>query len=523
MNFQMLKSYLMEHGALPKEDGPNKALYHFVVTTRKQLLEFVRLGKNQPAEIKRKRTHQIAQLRSIGIDILQDRWKPNAGCWEPVILKEIVTANDKEDEDEEVNFHLFWLMSQLEVFTATPGWSVNVKFRTITEYVLWCLNVGDIKPEECTRACKIYTIQYLLSYIRHPEVILNFIDIPTKTHVKGVSSYFGHNLISGEVNIRILIEKLMTELPEWLTRMYNKYKEGKRVYAKEDLVTLIREEPTWFAHFPVSVLGTNPNGGSKPLTHTKQPGPRRLLLSAQIHGRVKSDYHKCDLEELYGYSYSFVPRPWMGVRCLRDFPTVAELGVLLWKRVHPHLDPVSQTLPPNSANILTYFGDFDGHINAHQDNAPNMAIDPQHNSQLLGSSVMVLNLCHAQDFHFVALHDKNKVEDTFVCEHGSVYILRADDDLNYKHTARFSGDKVGKVRIAIVFRWLGRRTKAFCDNYRGQRQYMEVFYNIDKHIFAKFPKSVQSRKIFRAPTRGMDKARFPPESIDVGEVDQDGN
>jgi hypothetical protein len=519
--FHMLKDHLSSHGTIPrhgKSATPSAnvksttALARFLNNTRMDLIAFARDRQRHPEDFQRKCRRRIEQLRSIGIDVLStttewlSTWKSHAGCWEPVIVR-----NKETEEDDTDAMHM--LLSQLDVFASTPAWQhVKLRFRSITEYVLWCLNVGDIPPEECTRECPVYTMRYLLSYVVHPEPMAFFVD-PTSTHPSGESSFFCSNLILTD-QISPLLDKLMeAELPPWLTQMFTKHVPGEQMYAVDDLVTKIAGDPNWFDHFPVSLLGHNPAGGALPITQTTQPGPRRLALSAEIHGPFWSNYHNCSLEELYGYAYSFLPRAWMGCRSLRKYETIAKLGEHIWRLVRGKLDPVSQAFPPNSANLLFYFGAFHSRIQPHQDNAPNMGIDPQHNSQLLGSSVMVLNLCHEQVLEFTSL-DGGDTVGSFVCPHGSVYILGANDDLMNKHQAKFTGKHVGKVRIAVVFRWLGRRTKVFCSDYGRRRQHVEVFYNIHKELLLKWPKCATSRANYELP-RSKDKSLHPAQSVDV--------
>ena len=217
----------------------------------------------------------------------------------------------------------------------------------------------------------------------------------------GGSCYFEPKTIA-TVQIRLLVDDLFKVLPQWIVDMYFK---NKGLDAKS-LVQNISDEPKWFDHFPISLLGTNPAGGSAPLTETNQPGPRRLMLSSKINGPTYDGLYKCMKEELYGYSYSVTPRPYNGLRSLEQYDPLAEMGFVLWTLVMEHLDHVSQKCPPNSCNVLYYFKEFKGKMNPHQDNSPRMAIDPMDNSQILGTSVMVFSLFATQAVKFISVKTK---------------------------------------------------------------------------------------------------------------------
>jgi hypothetical protein len=351
-----------------------------------------------------------------------------------------------------------------------------------------------------------YNIRHILSYITDPIIPPCYEISPEKTFkITGESCYFSpQDVLEGHIGV--LVKEVIDLLPPWLVSIW----EDDGEWSEEQLVELIAADPDWFPPFPVSLKGTNPNGGSAPITETKQPGPRRLAVSSEIHGPQPSALYKCHIEELYGYSYSFLPRCWMGLRSLRDYTKVAELGVELWKRFYNYLDPVSTQCPPNSCNILSYFGSFKGKIRPHRDNAPNMGIDPTHNSQLLGSSVMVLSLGHPQELQFVEIDKTSNVVDSFTTEHGSVYILRCCDDLQYKHQAKFVHQLKGKARVCLAYRWLGRRTKAFCMDYTKRRQGLELFTNVHKLLEKLYPRSIESREIFSLKRGNDDKALHEP-------------
>lgn len=449
-------------------------------------------------------------FRMIGIDITnrcRNRNPRSANIdwgWKCVI-EDCLACDDDTDEID-------LLRELLSGYSKRPYYWLRNKYSCVAEYVLKCMKVGDVDPATCTRQQPIYSMRYILSYVIDPVDPMCVVTPCKKLQMSDDSCYFGPSKLETP-RLRQLLDTVVEELPEFITKMYK----GEEKYTAQELVKFIANNRKWFDHFPVSVLGTNPNGGAMLLTQSQQSGPRRLALSAEIDGPKYSNFHKCHVEDGFGYSYSFLPKPYMGGRCLRDYKTVAELGVECWLRFVEYLDPVSQICPPNAANILYYFGAFGGKINRHQDNNPNMATDPAHTSQLCGSSVMVVNFFHEQSIEMVK--DSNAGTppcDVFRTEHYSVYILKSWDDFLWYHGAQFTKlkDKChNKVRVAVVYRWLGRRMKVFCNDYKGFRQNKEIWENPDKHIARKFPGSKKCQKMFRLSQQNGNKALFEPESV----------
>jgi hypothetical protein len=112
---------------------------------------------------------------------------------------------------------------------------------------------------------------------------------------------------------------------------------------------------------------------------------------------------------------------------------------------------------------------FGGMIKPHQDACVHMAVDPSHNSQLLGRSVMVISLFFPQEFILTPIKDNHApLVGMFLTEHAYVYILSYSDDAKWKHRCKFpNGQKDNyrqKLRLSIVGRWLGRRTEMFCED-----------------------------------------------------------
>ena len=92
---------------------------------------------------------------------------------------------------------------------------------------------------------------------------------------------------------------------------------------------------------------------------------------------------------------------------------------------------------------------------------------------------------------------------TFVLGHMTVYILSAFDDIKWKHQCRFDKEHTSPVRLALVFRWLGRRTKFFERDYKGERQAMELIPFPNSALSEKFPWSEQCRQNFGVTRTGQ--------------------
>ena len=203
-----------------------------------------------------------------------------------------------------------------------------------------------------------------------------------------------------------------------------------------------------------------------------------------------------------------------GGRSIEEYSSFAELGYSLWVFLWHHLSPVSKACPPNGAQVLVYFGRFNAVINAHKDMNPDMAINPNMNSQVIGSSVMVVTLLDSMRVEFCTrrklpstkngrssyTHDMVDMFDTEDC---SVYVQDPNDDLEYFHRAQFlphfwkvegsdgknkqvrlsKTPKHGRVHVAITYRWLGKRTEFFGkDHGRVSRQNCQVIHNAETEL-----------------------------------------
>ena len=160
-------------------------------------------------------------------------------------------------------------------------------------------------------------------------------------------------------------------------------------------------------------------------------------------------------------------------------------------------------------NMLTYIGNFGCRINRHKDSNPDMNVEAGHTSQLLGSSVMAVRFFDTQDLEFRNHYKAPLPCDVFRTEHMSVYILNSWDDLVWYHNARFVGGLQGKIRVSLIYRWLGRRTKVNCCDYAKRMQNCEIWRNPNKHIREAFPNCELGRNLYRV-TRHNNKSLFPP-------------
>lgn len=278
---------------------------------------------------------------------------------------------------------------------------------------------------------------------------------------------------------------------------------------KAFVVDKMTNENKWTDHLMVNKLGSNPKAGSCRITASKHPGPRRFAFSVERHPPRLCKRHRCNIVPLYGYSYSFNPKWWMGCNSLRRYKTLSELGIQLWMDAWDYLDPLSKICPPTGGTLLTYFGCFGGEIQAHQDNAPNSATPFYHHSQIIGSTVMCLTLFDGMDYDIVTIESQTRgkkdyvVQKSFKTSHGSLYLMSATDDFNSKHRAKFPPQrktgkkKKGLIRVAIVWRWLGRRTFAFDSDYTGWRQRCEVWEDCKTLAKQKWPNCSTSRGNFK--------------------------
>jgi hypothetical protein len=146
-------------------------------------------------------------------------------------------------------------------------------------------------------------------------------------------------------------------------------------------------------------------------------------------------HYICHIQDSYSYtlSESITPKVFYRRRSIENFPGFAELGYKLWVKLWHYLSPVSKACPPNGVQILTYPVKFDSYINPHKDMNPDMAINPENNSQIVGSSVIVVSFLDTMRVEFCKQtrqrNSKGEMEscynmvDYFDTEYGSAYVL----------------------------------------------------------------------------------------------------
>jgi hypothetical protein len=226
---------------------------------------------------------------------------------------------------------------------------------------------------------------------------------------------------------------------------------------------------------------------------------------------------KCHIQDGYSYtlSESITPKVFYRGRSIEDFPGFAELGDKLWVKLWHYLSPVLKACPPNGVQVLTYPGKFDSYISLHKDMNPDMAIDPKNNSQIVGSSVIVVSLLDTMRVEFCKqTRQRNSKGEMVTCfemvdyfnkEDRSAYVLDPNDDLDVYHRVFFLRDfikeersggkrkkehiyisstpRCGKVRVAITYCWLGKRAEFFCDDYSvHSRCHCQVIHGAVKEL-----------------------------------------
>ena len=510
-NLRDVQLFADKFGYLPgKKD--NRRLGRWIANQRYQLRRNL-MGKTKTAEPSKFATMKAEKLRLIGIDVTE--YNPTASLtkeqkgqptWSDVI--EYRLNNDDDDESDDLMLHNYYLTLM------RPAFKRPEEFKSLADFLVRCFQVDNIDPRECLPSCENYTMRYVLSYITVPYQPRT-IHTRTKSLITtGDSSYFGSDQLQGSA-VWEKMQLVEGTLPKWMGDMYRGTFKSKPPH--NDLIELTKNERRWFDHYPISKNGTNPYKGIWPdVCGTTNPGPRRLALFAEVDGPKYNKRYKCHIEEGYGYSYSFLPNCFMGGRCLRDYPEVADMGIEAWRHVYHYLTPISQQSPPNSCNVLTYFGDFTGTIRAHRDNSPQMQLDPQENSQILGTSVMVVNFYHTQEVQFLSTGDNTgkSVVDCFQLEHFSIYTMNCWDDVLYYHRCTFRDELKGKIRVSFIYRWLGRRCEFFCQDYGGRRQCCEV-WQADQAMQKRYPNCDFARKMYGLQRKDMlyDTSIFPPAKV----------
>jgi hypothetical protein len=524
--FELLKQWMLVNRSIPTRKE-NELLSRWLTSQRMLLNNQLAPGKN--VSLKSQKRYEL--LKNIGVDVLVKNVKQlspttdSFGWFQKVVRYRERKMTDTEKKIDQMHLkqlhdYLAPFMGRQETLEANgrPGWNINENYSSLVHYTWSCLKVGDIDYRDCKRCSPAYSMKHVLSYLVDPYVHTQGPITPTATFEKGTSPFFSYESYRNSETDEHLNGFLAT-LPEWLISLWKK----DRYFTMEELVELVHaDDNKWFDQYMVTTHGTNPNMGGEIITKTAQPNARRLLLTSEIHGKKYSEYWKCDVEEGYGYSLGSVGKNWTGLRCLRDYPHLSDFALAVWKVVHPHLDPVSQQCPFNSITLMLYLGCVHAKVNPHQDNALNSSmVSPEDNSQLLGSSVMIISLFDPMRFLFTPKTSQKErlppPSGEFLTEHASVYILKCDDDSKWKHYAKFPdgrnlrGMAGQRVRLAIVCRHVGRRTKMFCER-QDWRRYREIHHRIEGTLAKQFPDSEEMREVFMVHTK-RSKQRMKHEQL----------
>ena len=388
-----------------------------------------------------------------------------------------------------VDARLVWFWAMTDKFKGRSGFlKVKSQCGSLEELLVRWLKIGDVDPTSCTRSQPDYDVRHTLSYILEPLTPPEMSDVlvpvwqfrrigpynggaesvgkwslpeHTCSTPIGYTCHFDASLFDAD-------EFAMAErdLPDWIRELAY----GHRRYSREEIRQKMSEEKD-IDHFPVSVLGTNYSKGVQPITSLTHGSPRRLNLFDSVGQKRKSRKHGCVVEDGYSYTLSVTHIPFYGGRNMKNFPGIASLKVHVWKKCWHHLSPISQLCPPNGAQILYYFEEFQGKMNYHNDMNPDMVVSDETNSQIMGSTVIVVTLFVGQLVKLAVKRDGSfRSVAEFLAEHGSVYLLHPHDDFHYYHGTCFSKRKEHRcvhesVRVAITFRWLGNRMSYLGDDY----------------------------------------------------------
>jgi hypothetical protein len=337
------RRFVIHSGGIEPSKSTNTTLANWLAHQRQQYKKKVAEKKLDDIDMQ-----QIKLMDSIGIRIWcrKQRIQMNAETdwysWE-IHLQQI-------ERTEDDTYEITKLQQYLSLFQNSPVSRDRKEYNSLARYVVAALQVGDIKPWECTRDAPVYDIRYVLSYIcnrfvpSHEALKPTF--LPSGVAIGGISPYF-HIEDYGTPEIRLLFQNLIRTLPSWMEQLWKK---EIKLDGDQIVKHICADQGKWFDPYMVSYNGTDPKGGGEIITESKKGAPRRQHLSVQIHGLKWSPLHNRCFEEGYGYGNSTTAKPWLGFRCLRDYPFVMDLEVAIWKRLHHHFDGPSKQCPPTSCN-----------------------------------------------------------------------------------------------------------------------------------------------------------------------------
>lgn len=402
--------------------------------------------------------------------------------------------------------HVAWLKMLAKSFP--PTFLKTSRFNTLEEFVIKSIRVGDITPESCTRDKPVWELRHTLSYVVFPFCPSTSIfpswrftcarDKPLPPPSWTVELPAGNSVFFKKEDLGLnqkLFQDVIDSLPAWITYYYS----SKVELTKQELVAFMTNDNNFFDHFPISRNGTNPIGGTVINTSSlTNKSPKRMTLFDKVTSLTHHNSYGCQIQDGYTYSNGSLD-PFFGGRSLQSCPAIASLKVAIWQKVYNFLSPVSRVCPPNGIQTLLYLGDFDGRINTHRDMNPRSRIKGEKNSQLIGSSVIVVSFFDTHVFEMCqAIGNKRfKVIDSFLTGHCSVYVLDPNDDKRFYHRTHFqAGNKAGKIRYALTLRWLSSRGLYFGpNNANGLAHCMAV--SCPKHVIKQhYSKSTKAQAIW---------------------------
>ena len=240
------------------------------------------------------------------------------------------------------------------------------------------------------------------------------------------------------------------------------------------------------------------------ITGSQSGRPRRLNLYDKVDNFTYNERYKCSVQDGFSYTLSFTPPIFYGGRCLDEYPAIATLKVNIWKKVFHWLSPLSKLCPPNGVQCLLYIADFNGFIRPHRDMSPSMNVDTKTNSQIIGSSVIVVSFFDSQMIRLGTLDGNQKFvdHDVFSTDHCSVHVLDPSDDSLYHHTNKFETmrtrmvNRPTRIRLALTFRWLGNRKQFFGPDNKSGLEYCQVEARPLEFIRRKWRKSPPTQRMW---------------------------
>lgn len=357
---------------------------------------------------------------------------------------------------------------------------------SVVEYVVKRLDIPEIGPRDCIAASTYGTIQRVLSFIVDSDKVLS-VSLERRIPPTWVcrdpfcySTYFDKaSYLNSDNDRRMLSFVKATIIPPALVDAL------RLARCKDTAAAAINMYSDIFDDFHYGKQGRYWKTLIR-INESTLPQPRRITYSVTIGDDYMSDKGET-IRDLYLYGAS--GRPPADWRCRPIPPRVAELGERLWRKVWVHLSPPSRLCPPTGVQVLLYVSTFGSVIRPHKDNGlrkddgrqTRTSTDKDLNSHIFGTSVIVLSLFDTMDFGLLVpkpgltYHAGQREHiwsdnTTIPLDDQSIFVLDPKDDENFMHSARFpTGSEPGKIRVALVFRWVSRRCRFYADR-KGPRR-----------------------------------------------------